>query len=94
MNIKTCPGQPLTEREIDNGIQEASIGRYKKEGDLIKAWRNNPYRCMGIGHKCPSRSGKTYFRDFEERVIAKLDSKNHDGTLRMGNQFPTTFTRQ
>jgi len=73
MHIKSCPGQPLTKMDIDRGISESAIGKFEKEGDLIEAWKNNPDKCMCIGHKCPSRSGRTYFRDFEERIIKKLD---------------------
>jgi|GEM_PF-3423723 len=75
MRIKSCPGQPLTKMELDRGIRESAIGRYEKEGDLIEAWRNNPYKHMCIGHKCPSRSGKTYFKNFEERIKKKLYKK-------------------
>ncbi len=56
--VKACPGGP-------------KIGKYEK-GELRRIFRDNPFRGKRIGHKCISRAGKTYHKDFEQRVRKKL----------------------
>jgi len=42
--IKSCPGQPLTARDLQECKFEASIGRFQVSGDLTSAWKSNPSR--------------------------------------------------
>jgi uncharacterized Fe-S cluster-containing radical SAM superfamily protein len=60
--VKPCPGGP-------------TLTRYSK-GNLKKIWKENTFKKKYkniIGHECISRAGKTYYKDFEKRVLKKLE---------------------
>lgn len=76
-NVKSCPGQPLTKEDIAEGKVDASIGVYEKNGDLQKIWDSNPDKKACIAHKCPSRCGRTYFSNFEEKIKESLKGGNN-----------------